>query len=152
MRDCPACGTNIDDDDALCPACGAEVDGATSSFEPVKSPEAGRKGPAAETVEGPVLVVRKGPQPGERFFIDCPKLTIGRDPHSDIFLNDMTVSRAHAVVEQVGSSIMIKDSGSLNGTYVNGALVDTAELAHGDSVQIGTFQMVFYCTPEGGRG
>lgn len=150
MRDCPACGADVSDDVNTCPACGAEVDGATSSFSPVQSGETSRTAPP-EIVEGPVLVVRKGPQPGERFFIDRPKLTIGRDPDSDIFLNDMTVSRMHAVVEQIGPVITIKDSGSLNGTYVNGVLVDSAELSHGDAVQVGTFQMVYYCVPEGGR-
>lgn len=150
MKDCPACGENIDDAAESCPACGAEVDGATSSFTPVPPADTARPAPA-EAVEGPVLVVRKGPQPGERFFVDRSRLTIGRDPDSDIFLNDMTVSRIHAIIEQVGSSVTIKDSGSLNGTYVNGVLVDGAELQHGDAVQIGTFQMVFYCVPEGGR-
>jgi len=150
MRECPACGTSVSADAEICPACGAEVDGATSSFSPVASAEGARVAPA-EAVEGPVLVVRKGPQTGERFFVDRAKLTIGRDPDSDIFLNDMTVSRMHAVVEQVGSSVTIKDSGSLNGTYVNGVLVDSAELSSGDAVQIGTFQMVYYCVPEGGR-
>ncbi len=93
----------------------------------------------------------KGPQPGERFFVDRPRLTIGRDPESDIFLNDMTVSRTHAVMELIGATVKVTDAGSLNGTYVNGVLVDTAELCHGDAVQIGTFQMAFFCVPEGGR-
>jgi pSer/pThr/pTyr-binding forkhead associated (FHA) protein len=70
----------------------------------------------AEPIECPVLVVRKGPQPGERFVIDRPRLTIGRDPKSDVFLNDMTVSRAHAVVEQNQGRVSVTDSGSLNGT------------------------------------
>ena len=54
-----------------------------------------------QAVEGPVLVVRKGPQPGERFYLDRPSFTVGRDPDSDIFLNDMTVSRAHAVLDRL---------------------------------------------------
>jgi pSer/pThr/pTyr-binding forkhead associated (FHA) protein len=150
MAECPACGATIDPDTTECSSCGAAIKGATASFEPVGAED---QSPVTGTApaEGPVLVVRKGPQPGERFFIDCPRLTIGRDPESDIFLNDMTVSRMHAVIEKIGSTVKVTDAGSLNGTYVNGVLVDTAELDHGDAVQIGTFQMAFFCVPEGGR-
>ena len=89
------------------------------------------------------MVVRKGPQPGERFFLDRPALVIGRDPESDIFLNDMTVSRAHAVVHSDQHGVSIADAGSLNGTYVNGVVAEEATLSDGDVVQIGTFQMLF---------
>lgn len=150
MAQCPACGVTLDSDARECPSCGAAVAGTTASFAPVGETDE-TPVPSGAPAEGPVLVVRKGPQPGERFFIDRPRLTIGRDPTSDIFLNDMTVSRTHAVVEQVSSVVSISDAGSLNGTYVNGVLVDGAQLSHGDSVQIGTFQMAFYCVPEGGR-
>ncbi|HEY5540368.1 MAG TPA: FHA domain-containing protein [Coriobacteriia bacterium] len=92
-------------------------------------------------------MVRKGPQPGERFFIDRGRLTIGRDPKSDIFLNDITVSRAHAVVECEADVVSVKDAGSLNGTYVNGELAESTVLANGDVVQIGTFQMLFLSGP-----
>lgn len=91
----------------------------------------------------PVLVVRKGPDVGERFYIDRPRLGIGRDPEADIFLNDITVSRAHATVELAGGIVSIRDAGSLNGTYVNGVCVDSATLSSGDIVQVGTFQMLF---------
>jgi pSer/pThr/pTyr-binding forkhead associated (FHA) protein len=151
MAECPACGATVDPDANECSECGASLSGTTASFAPVNGAEEAPVVPGGAPAEGPVLVVRKGPQPGERFFIDRPRLTIGRDPESDIFLNDMTVSRTHAVVEQIGSSVTVTDSGSLNGTYVNGVLVDSAELDHGDAVQIGTFQMAFYCVPEGGR-
>jgi pSer/pThr/pTyr-binding forkhead associated (FHA) protein len=89
------------------------------------------------------LIVRKGPQPGERFFIDRPKLDIGRDPKSDIFLNDITVSRNHAMVTCVADEVSVSDAGSTNGTYVNGEIVESARLRDGDVVQIGTFQMLF---------
>lgn len=143
MAQCPACGVAVDSKDGNCPSCGLHIPGATASFEPVEASE--RPGPSdtAET-EGPVLIVRKGPQPGERFFLDRPRLTIGRDPKSDIFLNDMTVSRMHAVLECSAGSVSAFDSGSLNGTYVNGECVDSAHLADGDVLQIGTFQMVFF--------
>jgi pSer/pThr/pTyr-binding forkhead associated (FHA) protein len=91
-----------------------------------------------------VLIVRKGPQPGEKFFLDRATLTLGRDPESDIFLNDMTVSRTHAVLNCSVSGVSVRDSGSLNGTYVNGEVVDSAQLADGDILQVGTFQMIFF--------
>jgi pSer/pThr/pTyr-binding forkhead associated (FHA) protein len=94
-----------------------------------------------------VLIVRKGPQPGERFFLDRDQLVVGRDPNSDIFLNDMTVSRAHATIECVEGRVSVKDAESLNGTYVNGEIVDSATLNSGDVLQIGTFQMLFLSGP-----
>ncbi len=142
MAQCPACEVLVDPKDGVCPSCGLHVPQATASFEPVEQAEAVAHTSAA--TEGPSLVVRKGPQPGERFFLDRAKLTIGRDPLSDIFLNDMTVSRIHAVLECTGGAVEVTDSGSLNGTYLNGQLVDSAQLADGDILQVGTFQMVFF--------
>ncbi len=104
-------------------------------------------GTAAPAIEGPVLVVRKGPETGESFYIERAALSVGRDPESDIFLNDMTVSRHHAHIEVVDGDVYVHDDGSLNGTYVNGVCVDRAVLRDGDILQIGTFQMVF----SGGR-
>jgi len=150
MAECPACGATVDPDVTECSSCGAAIAGTTASFAPVGSREETSASGAA-SAEGPALVVRKGPQPGERFFIERPRLTIGRDPESDIFLNDMTVSRMHAVVELIGDTVKVTDAGSLNGTYVNGVLVDSAELSHGDAVQIGTFQMAFVGASEGAR-
>lgn len=142
MAQCPACGVPVDSQDGVCPSCGLHVAGATASFEPVELTEAVVS--TAPATEGPVLVVRKGPQPGERFFLDRPRLTIGRDPESDIFLNDMTVSRMHATLECAADGVLVTDSGSLNGTYLNGEVVDSATLADGDILQVGTFQMVFF--------
>lgn len=148
MPDCSHCGAHVGADDESCPQCGM-ASPSTASFAPVAA-EVGGVALPREVVEGPVLVVRKGPQPGERFYLDRPRLTVGRDPKSDIFLNDMTVSRAHAVLESMGGSVTVRDAGSLNGTYVNGVCVDEAVLGDGDVVQIGTFQMVFHGT-EGTR-
>lgn len=145
MTECRACGALVDDE-GMCPACGASLPGSTESFEPVSSVLSG-SGAAVLSSDGPVLVVRKGPETGESFYIDRPSLSIGRDPASDIFLNDMTVSRKHAHLELVDGIVFIHDDASLNGTYVNGVCVDRAQLADGDIVQIGTFQMVF----SGGR-
>ena len=149
MAQCPGCGAEVGAENTVCPECGAGLSEPTASFEPVGVPAPAAAAPTA--TEGPVLIVRKGPQPGERFFIDPGTLTVGRDPESDIFLNDMTVSRLHAVVEMHDNVIKIDDAGSLNGTYVNGVLVDSAKLGHGDSVQIGTFQMLYLCDRESER-
>lgn len=147
MTECPSCGARLDTGDTVCPVCGHDVNGATASFEPV-GVSAAEPVAVGDAGEVPCLVVRKGPQLGERFYLDRPTLTVGRDPESDLFLNDMTVSRAHAVFEIDGSAVTVKDAGSLNGVYVNGNSVDSAVLSNGDLVQIGTFQMAFY-TGEG---
>jgi len=142
MTKCPACGASIDGTEGTCVACGCEVTETTQSFAPVVAEESemSQETPAAE---GPALVVRKGPDVGERFYLDRAALSIGRDPRADIFLNDVTVSRAHANLAVTGPEVSITDAGSLNGTYVNGVCVDKAILGDGDIVQIGTFQMVF---------
>ncbi len=143
MAECPSCGTRLAHGDAICGTCGASTGDATASFAPVSAED--RPAPPAPTAaDDPCLVVRKGAQSGERFFLDRPRLCVGRDPQSDIFLNDMTVSRTHAVLTIDGGVVTVTDSGSLNGTYVNGTLVDSARLNSGDVVQIGTFQMAFY--------
>jgi pSer/pThr/pTyr-binding forkhead associated (FHA) protein len=142
MADCPGCAAALGPEDQNCPNCGMKVQGATTSFEPVEV-EGNPAGTVAGSPDGPILVVRKGPQPGERFFIDRPRLLIGRDPESDIFLNDMTVSRAHAVIESDELGVRVSDAGSLNGTCVNGVVSEKATLNDGDVLQIGTFQMLF---------
>lgn len=142
MSDCPRCGAVIPSSEKGCPACGELPDTPTSSFAPV-SAEQGDSPALAEDPDGPVLVVTKGPTPGERFYLDASRITVGRDPQCDIFLNDMTVSRSHALITVFDGGIEVIDQGSLNGTYVNGLCVDSATVSHGDMVQIGTFQMVF---------
>lgn len=142
MDECRQCGTHVEEGVALCPRCAGASAESTESFEPIVGTDE-VLGPLGAD-EGPMLVVRKGPQPGERFYLDRPALSMGRDPSSDIFLNDMTVSRAHANLEVVGDIVTVRDAGSLNGTYVNGVCVDVAELHDGDVLQIGTFQMAFH--------
>ncbi len=138
--------------ETVCAACGTVIAGSTESFEPVGEGAVDASVVGGESVEFPVLIVRKGHQPGERFYIERDALTIGRDPESDIFLNDMTVSRSHASLHRVGAGVSVRDEGSLNGTYVNGVCVDSALLGHGDVLQIGTFQMAYLeGTVGGGR-
>jgi pSer/pThr/pTyr-binding forkhead associated (FHA) protein len=87
-----------------------------------------------------VTIVR-GPQTGEVFVIDVPEVTIGRDPSCGLFLNDRTVSRRHAHLSVRDGQAVIEDLGSLNGTWVDGAIVERARLVSGSSIQIGTFKM-----------
>jgi pSer/pThr/pTyr-binding forkhead associated (FHA) protein len=150
MADCATCGAPLDDQSSVCPSCGASRSQQTAEFGPVGTDDVAAVA-SASTVEGPVLVVRKGPQPGERFYLDRSVVTVGRDPDRDIFLNDMTVSRSHASLETSGGTVTVRDAGSLNGTYVNGVCCDSAVLKDGDIVQVGTFQMVFFGGKEAQR-
>jgi pSer/pThr/pTyr-binding forkhead associated (FHA) protein len=90
-----------------------------------------------------MLVVKRGPTAGSRFMLDRPTTSAGRHPDSDIFLDDVTVSRRHAEFRREDGDFVVVDVGSLNGTYVNREPVDTAVLVSGDEVQIGKFRLVF---------
>ncbi|WP_347350886.1 FHA domain-containing protein [Intrasporangium sp.] len=92
-----------------------------------------------------LLIVQRGPNTGARFLLDDDQVTAGRHPDSDIFLDDVTVSRKHAVfVRQGDDGYLVRDSGSLNGTYVNRERIDEAVLKTGDEVQVGKFRLVYY--------
>ena len=91
-----------------------------------------------------LLLVLRGPNTGARFLLDSQLTTTGRHPDSDIFLDDVTVSRKHAVFQQEGDVFVVRDVGSLNGTYVNRERIDSATLRAGDEVQIGKYRLVFY--------
>lgn len=95
-------------------------------------------------VATPVLTIIKGPQSGNTFVLDGAETTIGRDPANSIFLNDMTVSRAHAKILNDEKGIRIEDLGSLNGTWVDGAIINSAPLHDGSSIQVGTFTLVYH--------
>ena len=95
-----------------------------------------------------LLVVKRGPNAGSRFLLDQPTTSAGRHPDSDIFLDDVTVSRRHAEFRLEGGEFQVVDVGSLNGTYVNREPVDSAVLANGDEVQIGKFRLVFLTGPK----
>jgi pSer/pThr/pTyr-binding forkhead associated (FHA) protein len=96
-----------------------------------------------------LLVVKRGPNAGSRFLLDQAVTSAGRHPDSDIFLDDVTVSRRHAEFRLESSEFHVVDVGSLNGTYVNREPVDSAVLANGDEVQIGKFRLVFLTGPKG---
>lgn len=89
------------------------------------------------------VVVVRGPNAGARYVLDEGVTTVGRHQASRIFLDDVTVSRRHAQFSRTGASVMLDDSGSLNGTYVNGERVGSLELTPGDELQIGRFKLLF---------
>ena len=96
-----------------------------------------------------MLVVKRGPDVGAKFELNQPVMNAGRHPASDIFLDDITVSRRHAEFHAENGEFRVVDLGSLNGTYLNRAAVDSAVLAHGDVLQVGNFRLVFLTAPGG---
>ena len=90
-----------------------------------------------------LLVVKRGPNAGSRFLLDAATTTAGRHPESDIFLDDVTVSRRHAEFVREEHGFLVRDVGSLNGTYLNRERIEAAALAGGDEVQIGKYRLVF---------
>lgn len=135
----------------------------TSVFKPFLSePESTESAPAEPAAASGVdalpagaalLVVKRGPNAGSRFLLDRETTSAGRHPDSDIFLDDVTVSRRHAEFRREGNDFVVVDVGSLNGTYVNREPVDTSVLANGDEVQIGKFRLVFLTGPvDGAQG
>jgi pSer/pThr/pTyr-binding forkhead associated (FHA) protein len=94
-----------------------------------------------------LLVVKRGPNAGSRFRLNQPVTSAGRQPDSDIYLDDVTVSRHHAEFRRENGQFLIVDVGSLNGTYVNRKPVQSAVLTNGDEIQIGKFRLVFLTRP-----
>lgn len=99
-----------------------------------------------------MLVVKRGPNAGSLFALDYPVMSAGRHPASDIFLDDITVSRRHAEFRREQGEFRVVDLGSLNSTYVNREPVDSAALTDGDEIQIGNFRLVFLTGPAARAG
>lgn len=97
-----------------------------------------------------LLLVQRGPSAGARFLLDTDEVTVGRHPDSDIFLDDITVSRRHAIFSRKGSGYDVRDLGSLNGTYVNRDRIEREiDLSGGDEVQIGKFRLIYFAGAPG---
>ena len=94
-----------------------------------------------------MLVVKRGPNAGSRFRLDQPVTSAGRHPDSDIFLDDVSVSRRHAQFRRENGEYLVVDTGSLNGTYVNRKPAESVALANGDEIQMGKFRLVFLTRP-----
>lgn len=122
----------------------AEATGQTAA--PSLSPEA-QAAVDALPLGAALLVVRRGPNSGSRFLLDGELTTAGRHPQSDIFLDDVTVSRRHVEFRRgADGGFTVSDVGSLNGTYVNRERIDSVPLSNGDEVQIGKYRLVFYAS------
>jgi hypothetical protein len=147
---CPECGFQNPEAANYCSKCGALLvkdEGGTETTQTYTPEEiADEDGPLDEiAAEGPALVVRSGGgRAGEYFSPQGDRTTIGRSPDNDIFLDDVTVSRKHAVLVQSAGELKIEDLGSLNGTFVNRRRIDSAtRLESGDEVQIGKYRLSF---------
>jgi len=151
---CPKCGADNAVDAVYCCKCGAMIgdqgeESVTITFSPGDvevEPEAEiRVVPDKELVPGAaMLVVKRGPNAGTRFVLTKEVTTAGRHPESDVFLDDITVSRRHAEILREDTAYRIVDMGSLNGTYINKQRVEEAELSSGDEIQIGKFKLIFF--------
>ena len=175
---CTQCGHQNPDDSRFCGRCGAPVNRAaegggveSTSTISLHALENALEGEGAQQVEetssadtgearalealppgSALLVVKRGPNAGSRFLLDAKVTTAGRHPESDIFLDDVTVSRRHAEFVREDTGFLVRDVGSLNGTYLNRERIETAGLAGGDEVQIGKYRLVFLSGPRGTDG
>ncbi len=167
---CTQCGQQNPDDSRFCARCGAPTGRAagqgpgdsgveTTSTISLAALEGALDSGAAAEVEtteeqssgvaeslppgSALLVVKRGPNAGSRFLLDADVTTAGRHPDSDIFLDDVTVSRRHAEFLRQDGGFLVRDVGSLNGTYLNRERIETSGLAGGDEVQIGKYRLVF---------
>ena len=102
--------------------------------------------------ESALLIVQHGPNAGARFLLDSERATAGRDTRADIFLDDVTVSRKHCEFLKESGNFVVRDVGSLNGTYVNRTRVDEGVLQMGDEVQIGKYRLTFHPSPNRSAG
>lgn len=170
MPFCTACGRQNPDDARFCSQCGtrlvvpeeqAAVTDATATIQfgagagaaGVETSDRALSPVDAAAVDAlPVghalLVVQKGPGAGSRFLLDADEVTAGRHPDSGIFLDDVTVSRRHAVFRRDGQGFTVADAGSLNGTYVNRDRIEKTALKDSDEVQVGKYRLVFFAGHE----
>ena len=147
---CPECGFQNPEAANYCSRCGAllvtEEPGSETTMSYV--PEEGEDDAAVSLDElgadGPALVVRSGGgRAGEHFVPQGERTTIGRSPDCEIFLDDVTVSRKHAVLVRRDAAFFVEDLGSLNGTFLNRRRIESGELADGDELQIGKYRLTF---------
>tara|TARA_B100000131_G_C18017015_1_gene572940 strand:+ start:53 stop:517 length:465 start_codon:yes stop_codon:yes gene_type:complete len=144
---CQSCGRIDKHASRFCPSCGEKLaagnDENTDAFEIIEAiPHEYDRSQFPESCG--LFVIESGPKAGARYGLEDDLITIGRHSDAGIFLDDITVSRRHAQVERVGERYVVKDAGSLNGTYVNRERIDSVELHEGDEVQIGRFRLVFF--------
>jgi hypothetical protein len=148
---CPECGFQNPESANFCARCGSHLvkegaTDATQTFSPeeLEGTDLGQGGSEDHGLEGPALVVRSGGgRTGETFRPAGDRTVIGRSPDCDIFLDDVTVSRQHALLVRDANGFRIEDQGSLNGTFVNKKRIDAAPVTNGDELQIGKYRLTF---------
>jgi hypothetical protein len=150
---CPECGFQNPEAANYCSKCGAllvkDEPGSETTMSYTPDDEDSDATPTLEELgeEGPALVVRSGGgRAGEHFVPQGERTTIGRSPDCDIFLDDVTVSRKHAVLMQRDGEFVIEDLGSLNGTFLNRKRIESGKLENGDELQIGKYKLTFLDT------
>ncbi len=152
-RFCAQCGTRLVGADSPAPADGAAETTATIQIgvgaDKVETSDRALNAVDAAAVDAlppghALLVVQKGPGAGSRFLLDSDSVHAGRHPESEIFLDDVTVSRQHAVFVRDQDTFTVSDAGSLNGTYVNRDRIESVRLKDSDEVQIGKYRLVFF--------
>ena len=153
-RVCPTCNHRNDMGANFCSSCGERIGGGpddpTAAIPIIENERADQpdndhmadREVFAESTG--ILVVDDGPKSGSRYALDSEIVTAGRHPESEIFLDDVTVSRRHVEISNSDGTYRAKDVGSLNGTYINKQLVEEAELVDGDELQIGRFKLLFF--------
>jgi pSer/pThr/pTyr-binding forkhead associated (FHA) protein len=135
---CTRCGHPNKDEARFCANCGAILQEETTlGLSPVEMEDELKAGQA-------LLLVKHGPNAGSTFMIEANVTSAGRNPESDVFLDDISVSRKHAEIRKQPDGFYIHDLGSMNGTYVNRERVESTKLAGQDEVQIGRFRLVFF--------
>lgn len=177
---CTQCGQQNPEDSRFCARCGAPVGrpgeevGGTAGVDTTSTISLSALEGALDAADGAgpsgaaepegagglealppgsaLLVVKRGPNAGSRFLLDADVTTAGRHPESDIFLDDVTVSRRHAEFVREGGGFVLRDVGSLNGSYLNRERIDVAGLAGGDEVQIGKYRLMFLAGPRAEEG
>lgn len=151
---CSQCGHQNEPGARFCSRCGSPLgvpdSETTAIFAPVEVEPEDEATLAELDPDQAVLIVRRGPAAGTKFLLDRQVVAVGRHPESDIFLNDITVSRRHAEIRREERVFEVVDVGSLNGTYVNRDRVERAELSSGDELQIGKFRLLFLVAPPRG--
>lgn len=146
--ECIECGHLNSGGAKFCASCGASLDSHEITIDhPIINiddvPGAIDVDRSAFGVHEGLFVVVQGAKAGARYALDSDIVTLGRHPGSDIFLDDVTVSRRHAEVRREGARYWVTDAGSLNGTYLNGERVDDSEMTDGNELQVGKFKLVF---------
>jgi len=162
MQTCSQCGNQNTDEAKFCSQCGHPLEPApvettatisfggpgarTDADERAILNEADAAAADALPAGSALLIVQRGPGAGSRYLLDTDVVSAGRHPESDIFLDDITVSRRHVEFHRTEGAYRVHDVGSLNGTYVNRDRIDDALLQNGDEVRIGKFRLVFFAS------